>query len=198
MILIVKLKVDFLSFLQRGIKTINDDFGIFLITGYQGSGKTWYSIYLMEKQKNAKIYTNIKSYKSKNNNIVYFDKIEDIIQNTEDNCIFLIDEVSKRYTKDSKQDLSFYSWLQQSRKHHRYVYLITQEYIQVPTWLRGIANRVYTTSKVPLLPIFCTSLGVPVLNEDYEWDINVLAMILYKRTKRISNLYDTYESINTL
>lgn len=198
MISIIKLKVDFLSFLQRGIKTINDDFGIFLITGYQGSGKTWYSIYLMEKQKNAKIYTNIKSYKSKNNNIVYFDKIEDIIQNTEDNCIFLIDEVSKRYTKDSRQDLSFYSWLQQSRKHHRYVYLITQEYIQVPTWLRGIANRVYTTSKVPLLPIFYTSLGVPVLNEDYEWDINVLAMIIYKRTKRISSCYDTYESINTL
>ena len=198
MIFILKIKIDFKSFFQRGIKTINDDFAIRLITGYQGSGKTWYSIYLMEKEKNKKIYTNIKSYRSLRNQVEYFEKIEDIVENTEDCCIFLIDEVSKRYTKDSKQDLKFYSWLQQSRKHKRYVYLITQEYIQVPTWLRGIANQVYTTSKVPFLPIFKTSLGVPVLNDNYEWDINELAVIYYKRTKKISNLYDTFESINNL
>lgn len=194
----VKVKIDFKSFFQKGVKPINDDFGIFLITGYQGSGKTWYSIYLMEKEKNKTIYTNIKSYKSKRNNVVYFDTIEDIIENTEKNCIFLIDEVSKRYTKDTKQDLKFYSWLQQSRKNNRYVYLITQEYIQVPMWLRGIANRVYTTSKLPALPLFKTSLGVPVLNENYEWDINVFAFVIYKRTKRISNCYDTLEPINNL
>lgn len=194
----LKVKIDYKTFFQRGIKNINDDFGIFLITGYQGSGKTWYSIYLMEKEKNRKIYTNIRSYRSTRNTIIYFEKLEDIMDNVEDNCIFLIDEVSKRYTKDSKQDLRFYSWLQQSRKHSRYVYLITQEYIQVPIWLRGIANKVYTTSKVPALPIFKTSLGVPVLNENYEWDINVYAVIFYKRTKKISNLYDTFESINTL
>lgn len=194
----IKIKVDWKSIVSRGTKNINDNFGIYLITGYQGSGKTWYSIYLMEKEKNAKIYTNIKSYSSSRNEVHYFNKLEEIMENVEDNCIFLIDEVSKRYTKDSKQDLKFYSWLQQSRKHKRFVYLITQEYIQVPMWLRGIANKVYTTSKVPIFPIFKTSLGVPVLNENYEWDIDVYAMIFYKRTKAISSLYDTYESINTL
>lgn len=136
------------------------------------------------KGKNQTIYTNIKSYHSTRNKIKYFDRIEEIIDNVEDNCIFLIDEVSKRYTKDSKQDLKFYSWLQQSRKHKRYVYLITQEYIQVPTWLRGIANKVYTTSKVPILPLFMTSLGFPVLNDNYEWDIDTFAIIFYKRTKK--------------
>lgn len=194
----LKIKIDFKSLFQKGIKSVQDNFGIYLITGYQGSGKTWYAIYLMEKENNKKIYTNIKSYHSTRNDVHYFEKIEDIEKNVEDNCIFLIDEVSKRYTKDSKQDLVFYSWLQQSRKHKRYVYLITQEYIQVPTWLRGIANQVYTTSKVPLLPLFKTSLGVPFLNENYEWDINTFAIIFYKRTKKISNLYDTFESINTL
>lgn len=194
----IKIKFDWKSFFSRGTPNINDNFGIYLITGYQGSGKTWYSIYLMEKEKNAKIYTNIKSYTSPRNDVHYFDRIEEITENVEDNCIFLIDEVSKRYTKESKQDLKFYSWLQQSRKHKRYVYLITQEYIQVPMWLRGIANKVYTTSKVPLIPIFKTSLGVPILNENYEWDIDVFAIIFYKRTKAISNLYDTFESINNL
>ena len=194
----LKIKIDYKTFFQKGLKNIADNFGIFLITGYQGSGKTYYSIYLMEKEKNKIIYTNIKTYRSNRNEVRYFEKIEDIINNVEDNCIFLIDEVSKRYTKDTKQDLQFYSWLQQSRKHKRYVYLITQEYIQVPTWLRGIATRVYTTSKVPLLPIFKTSLGVPVLTEDYEWGINELAVVFYKRTKAISSKYDTFESINSL
>ena len=195
----LKIKIDYKTFIQRGTQKINDNFGIFLITGYQGSGKTWYSIYLMEKEKNKKIYTNIKSYHSPRNDVHYFEKIEDIVSNVEDNCIFLVDEVSKRYTKDTKQDLQFYSWLQQSRKHKRYVYLITQEYIQVPMWLRGIANRVYTTSKVPFLPIFKTSLGVPVLTTDtYEWGIDTFAVVFYKRTKAISSLYDTFESINNL
>lgn len=153
----------------------------------------------MEKEKNAKIYTNIKSYKSTRNEVHYFEKLEEIMENVEDNCIFLIDEVSKKYTKDSKQDLKFYSWLQQSRKHKRYVYLITQEYIQVPMWLRGIANQVYTTRKVPFFPIFMTSLGVPVLQTDtYEWGIDTFAIIFYKRTKAISKLYNTFESINDL
>ena len=195
----LKIKIDYKTFLMQSPRKINDSFGIFLITGYQGSGKTYYSIYLMEKEKDKKIYTNIKSYTSRRNEVVYFNKLEDILQNVEDDCIFLVDEVSKRYTKDSKQDLKFYSWLQQSRKHRRYVYLITQEYIQVPMWLRGIANQVYTTSKLPILPIFKTSLGVPILSTDtYEWGIDTFAIVFYKRTKKISQLYDTFESIDTL
>ena len=194
----LKIKIDFKTLFQRAPKKLDDNFGIYLITGYQGSGKTYYSIYLMEKLKNQKIYTNIKSYKSNSNKVEYFEKVEDIYNNVEDNCIFLIDEISKKYTKDSKQDLKFYSWLQQSRKHKRYVYLITQEYIQVPTWLRGIANQVYTTSKVPILPLFYTSLGVPELTEDYEWGISTFAIVIYKRTKKIANAYNTFESIDTL
>lgn len=43
-----------------------------------------------------------------------------------------------------------------------------------------------------------TSLGFPVLNDNYEWDIDTFAIIFYKRTKKISSLYDTFESINSL
>ena len=76
--------------------------------------------------------------------------------------------------------------------------MITQEYIQVPTWLRGIANLVYITDKVPLLPIYKTILGRPILTDDYEWSIEELSLWFYKRTKDISKLYDTFESINSL
>lgn len=33
----LKIKVDFKSLFQRGVVSLKDDFGIFLITGYQGS-----------------------------------------------------------------------------------------------------------------------------------------------------------------
>ena len=195
----LNFKIDFNSLLKKGIKPADDDFGIYLITGYQGSGKTYYAIYTIERTFKYKvIYTNIKSYKSDKNIIKYFNKIEDIENNTEDNCLFLIDELSKKYSKNSQQDMRFYSFLQQSRKHQRYVYMITQEYIQVPTWLRGVANLVYTTQKVKLLPLFKTTLGIPFLNDSCEWETQTIATIIYKRNLDVANKYDTFEGINSL
>ena len=192
-------KIDWNSLFKKGVPTLDDNFGIYLITGYQGSGKTYYAIYAMERTfKNRKIYTNIKTYISNSNEIIYFNKIEEIENNVEDNCIFLIDELSKKYSKNSPQDMRFYSWLQQSRKHKRYVYMITQEYIQVPTWLRGVANLVYTTQKVKFFPLFKTTLGIPYLNEDCEWETNTIATIIYKRNLEVSKKYDTFESIDRL
>ena len=197
----MSIKIDFKSFLQKGVPTIDDDFFIRLITGYQGSGKSYLSIKLAHEQENNKriIKTNIKSYCDDTKRIIYFDNIDEVLNDTDDYVTYIIDELSKKYTKDSKQDLKFYSWLQQSRKHKRHVYLITQEYIQVPTWLRGIATQVYTTSKVRFLPIYKTTFGYPVLTTDtFEWSLQEVFTYYYKRTKNIAKLYDTFESINTL
>lgn len=197
----MSVKIDFKSFLQKGVPTIDDDFFIRLITGYQGSGKSYLSIKLAHEQENNKriIKTNIKSYCDDTKRIIYFDNIDEVLNDTDDYVTYIIDELSKKYTKDSKQDLKFYSWLQQSRKHKRHVYLITQEYIQVPTWLRGIATQVYTTSKVRFLPIYKTTFGYPVLTTDtFEWSLQEVFTYYYKRTKNIAKLYDTFESINTL
>lgn len=196
----LKIKIDFKSFLQKGVPSVDDDFFIRLITGYQGSGKSFLAIKMAhEQEKDTRtIKTNIKSYVDSRKHIEYFENIDDILEDTDDYVTYIIDELSKKYTKDSRQDLKFYSWLQQSRKHKRHVYLITQEFIQVPTWLRGIANMVYTTSKVPVLPIYKTSLGIPYLDDNYEWSLQETFVYYYKRTKNISKLYDTFESINTL
>lgn len=181
-------------------KDIKDNFGISLITGYQGSGKSYLSIYITYKylESNRKIYTNIKSLNIPNRDIVYFEKIDDIVGNIEMDRIFIIDEISKKYTKECKQDKLFYSWLQQSRKRRRTVLLITQEYLQVPIWLRGVARFVYTTTKLPILPIFVTYKGFAVLNDDKEWTIEPEETYIYKRNKYICDFYDTMEPINTL
>lgn len=197
---IFNTNIDIKSMFRAKPKVIKDNFGISLITGYQGSGKSYLSIYILYKylEKNRKVYTNIKSLNIPDREIVYFEKIDNIIDNIEMDRIFIIDEISKKYTKDCKQDKLFYSWLQQSRKRRRTVILITQEYLQVPIWLRGVARFVYTTTKVPVLPLFVTYKGYAVLNEDMEWTVEPEEVYIYKRNKYICNFYDTMEPINTL
>lgn len=197
---IFNTNIDIKSMFRAKPKDIKDNFGISLITGYQGSGKSYLSIYILYKylEKSRKVYTNIKSLNIPDREIVYFEKIDDIVDNIEMDRIFIIDEISKKYTKDCKQDKLFYSWLQQSRKRRRTVMLITQEYLQVPIWLRGVARFVYTTTKVPVLPLFVTYKGYAVLNEDMEWTVEPEEVYIYKRNKYICNFYDTMEPINTL
>lgn len=195
---LLKFDIRTKTILKKGIKPIHDDFFIALITGYQGSGKNYLATMLVNELKDRTIITNVKSLKIPNRKILYFTKLNEIYQWKDEKCVFLIDEISKKFTKNCNQDQAFYSWLQQSRKHSRYVYLITQEYIQVPTWLRGVANKVYTTMKWKF-NIFITSLGYPVLDEDTkEWYTQNYLYIIYKRTKDICNYFDTYETIDSL
>lgn len=193
--------IDFKSFFKQKPKKINDNFGVSFVTGYQGSGKTYFAVYVLYKylEPNRKIYTNIKSLHIPKRDIEYFEKIDEIIDNIEMDSIFVIDEISKKYTKDAKQDKLFYSWLQQSRKRRRTTILITQEYIQIPTWLRGIARYVYTTNKVRILPLFRTYKGQAYLDEDTkEWNVDPIETYIYKRNKYICKFYDTMEPINVL
>lgn len=197
---ILNTNIDVKSIFRKQPKKIKDNFGVSFLTGYQGSGKTYLAVYILVKyiEPNRKIYTNIKSLNIPNRDIVYFEKIDDIVNNIEMDRVFVIDEISKKYTKDCKQDRLFYSWLQQSRKRRRTTLLITQEYIQIPFWLRGIARYVYTTTKLTFLPIFKTYKGYAYLTEDKEWSIDPQETYIYKRNKYICNYYDTMEPINTL
>lgn len=191
----LKVKIDYKSFFRRGLKKRNEDFEVALITGYMGSGKSYLGVYKTE-QTTRNVYTNMLSYRSPNREISYFKDRSEIVLNDEPNLLFLVDECSKWFPKDCKQDKAFYEWLQHSRKTNRYVFLIFQEYLMIPQWIRGVATRVYTTSKVPLLPVHVTTYGIPVLDpETKEWGVQELLLILYKRNRKIADLYDTTETI---
>lgn len=200
---ILKYDIRLNTFLKPGIKQKEDPWGVYTITGFQGSGKTYYAVYLLKNMKNNyKIHTNIKSLKIPKKDIEYFSKIEEITDNVEENQIFVIDEISKKYTKNSVQDKAFYSWLQQSRKRGRIVILLTQEWKEVPMWLRRPVRFMYSTRKLGFLPIFITSIG-DALNCTYnsdtnEWECPVISYIIYKRTKSIASMYDTFEPVETL
>lgn len=194
----IKYKIDFNSIIQEGLEKTDEDFRVVLICGYQGSGKNYWCFYEEESIKRD-VVTNVHSYHKTDIHIDYFSKLEEIYGNFERDKMFIIDECSKKFPKDCKIDKEFYGWLQQSRKTNRYVYLIFQEYLMVPQWLRGVANRVYVTKKIPFLPIQSTTFGIPLLDKDtLEWGLQELIVYIYKRNKKIASLYDTYEVIEQL
>ena len=200
--------IRFNTFFKRGLPKIDDRFGIYFVTGRQGSGKNYYAIMLLLQQDKRlcnKVYTNVHSLKIPGYNINYFDKLSDLYYNTEEYCIFLIDEISRKYDKNSKTDTQFYAWLNQSRKRKRIVILITQEWRELPMWIRRPAKYMITTKKTRLLNVFgiYTSIigdaeNLTFNKDEGEYECPPIMKIVYKRNKAIANLYDTFEAVNDL
>lgn len=200
--------IRFNTFFKRGLPKIDDRFGIYFVTGRQGSGKNYYATMLLLQQDKRlcnKVYTNVHSLKIPGYNINYFDKLSDLYYNTEEYCIFLIDEISRKYDKNSKTDTQFYAWLNQSRKRKRIVILITQEWRELPMWIRRPAKYMITTKKTRLLNVFgiYTSIigdaeNLTFNKDEGEYECPPIMKIVYKRNKAIANLYDTFEAVNDL
>ena len=204
------LKYDFRlnTFFKKGLPRIDDRFGCYFITGRQGSGKTYYSVMLLlqqDKNKVNKVYTNITSLKIEGYDIQYFENINELYYNTEENCIFLIDEISRKYDRNSRTDTQFYAWLNQSRKRKRIVILVTQEWRELPMWIRRPAKYMINTKKTLLLNKFgfFTSIVGDAENmifnkEEGEYECPPILYVVYRRNKKIADMYDTFEAVNSL
>lgn len=201
-------KFEWNTFFKKGIKPLDDRFGVYAICGKQGTFKSFRGIHLILAQdKNLcnKIKTNMKSIKIPGYDIEYFNKISDIYKDEDEYCICLIDEISRKYDKNSRTDTQFYAWLNQSRKRHRIVIIITQEWKELPMWLRRPVKFMFTTLKNPLLNKF--RLYITVVGDAYnmyldketlEWECPTIGKILWKPTEKISKMYDTFEVVSDL
>lgn len=204
---ILKYKIEFKTLIKKGLPKVDDRFGVYFVTGRQGSGKTYYAVKLLlaqDKETCASIYTNVQSLNIPNYNIKYFNTVQELYQNTEEYCIFLIDELSRKYDKNSRTDTQFYAWLNQSRKRKRIVIMITQEWRELPMWIRRPAKYMISTNRCFLsrFGIFKTTIGDAenmVFNKDEgEYECPPVKYIWYKRNKEIASYYDTFEAINQL
>ena len=199
-----KREIHFNTFLKKGLTKLDDRYGVYMVCGRQGSGKNYYAaMFLLQFASQAtNIYSNVHSLKIPHKP---FTKLDDILDNVEEKSIFLIDEVSKKYNRNSKTDMKFYSWLQQSRKRKRIVIMITQEWRETPMWLRRPVKFTCSTQKTRLLGafgIFTTTIGDAenmVFNKDEgEYETPPIYFKIYKRNWKIARLYDTFEPINEL
>lgn len=200
-------RIEFSTFVKKGLPRIDDRYGVYFVTGRQGSGKSYYAVKLVlaqDKNTCSKIYTNVKSLNIPGYNIIYFDNIKDLYFNTDEYCIFLIDEISRKYDKSSKTDTQFYAWLNQSRKRKRIVIMITQEWRELPMWIRRPAKIMITTKRniFSNFGIYTTIVGDAenlVFNKDEgDYECPTIKRIIYKRNNKIASMYDTFEAINSL
>ena len=205
---IFKYDIRFNTFLKKGLPKIDDRYGCYFVCGRQGSGKTYFAIYLASRQDLKQcnyIKTNIHSLKLHGAKIEYFDKIEELYQDTDEKVIYIIDEVSRRWDRNSRTDTQFYAWLNQCRKRKRICILITQEWRELPMWIRRPAKFMITTKPTRLLNklgFFTSVVGDAenmVFNKDEgEYECPPLSYVIYKRNKVIADSYDTFEPINQL
>lgn len=205
---IFKYNIRLNTFLKKGLKPVDDRFGVYFITGRQGSGKTYYSVDLLLQQDPAllnKVYSNIHSLKIPNININYFNKVTDIYFNEEEYCVFLLDEIARKYDRNSKTDTQFYAWLNQSRKKKRIVILVTQEWRELPMWIRRPAKYMISTKKTPIIYKFGFYTSIVgdaenmIFNKDEgEYECPPIQYIIYKRNEEIASYYDTFEAVNQL
>lgn len=211
--------IRFNTFTKKGLPKIDERFGVYFCTGRQGSGKSYYGIYMALNQinfnfkkntynnsdYNFKIISNIHSLKIPGMEIHYFNKITDIFYDTTQYCIYIIDEISRKYDKNSRTDTQFYAFLNQCRKMHRVCILITQEWKELPMWLRRPAKYCITTVPCPFFHrfgIYKTIVGDAenmYLDKDtLEWECPPIKYIYYKRNISVANKYDTFEAVNEL
>lgn len=200
------MKIDYKSFLQKGLKYNNNEdyFYNCIVSGFQGSGKTYYAVKMAYEQRLfEKIVTNIKSLDIKGIQIEKITKLGEVYKwGQEERILYVLDEIHKKFPKESKQDVDFYSFLQQMRKKKSCMIMITQEWTQTPTWLRYPVKYIYSTRKIPFSKIFETTLldatRICWSNEFNSWIAPTIETYIYKRVKKIGSLYDTNEIIDVL
>lgn len=203
------IKFNLKSFKYKGVKTIDDKFGVYLITGKQGTNKTYYACQLILNQNLSRcnyVKTNIHSLKIPGVKMVYFTKINEIYFDTDINCIYIIDELSRKYKKNTPCDENFFAFMNQCRKRNRILIGITQEYLELPMWLRRPCRYMLSSKTIPILSnifnIFACEIGNGydlVYDKDVgEYVCPTLGTIIYKRNEYVSSLYDTFEPINEL
>lgn len=215
---ILKRDIRFSTFFKKGLPKIDDRFGVYFVTGRQGSGKSYYAVYFALQQigynfrnhttKNElkfEIYTNIRSLHIENVKVNFFENLTDIYYNTCQYCIFIIDELARKFDKNSRTDTQFYAFLNQCRKMHRVCIMITQEWKELPMWIRRPAKYCITTVPAGVLNkfgIYKSIVGdaenMELDKDSMEWICPPIKYIYYKRNYNIAEMYDTFEAINTL
>lgn len=204
-VVIVKFKdtkIKFSTFFKRGFKVDRGVFGVYCYCGKQGSGKTYSVIEFLLKNKNKKIYSNVKSIKGvKYTPIGGFDDLLNLRSETD--CIIFYDEIFTALTKSSRIDTDVLDFLSQMRKR-RIIFLTTaQEWLEIPMTLRRYCRYQIECSMFRFLffsLLFKRCYNAEQMkwsNDDNEYIAPLIETTISKPNLYVAQSYDTFEQIKT-
>lgn len=185
------LHIDFKSFFKRGFKKRDESFGVYVYTGFQGTGKTYSAIKFVNEQQNSRkcnVITNVKSFcdsqngitlieyanlldqgKKVENRVIYEANIMSIIDfvnkyvdgNNDKNILILFDEIFTIIEKATRLQKQILAFLSQMRKR-KIIFVSTAQ-----IW--GEIN--ITFRRYARFQISCNMLALPVLKDAFLFNV---------------------------
>lgn len=215
---VLKLSFDLKSFIRKGFKKKDNQFGLFCYTGKQGHGKTYSAINFCISRKlatNCIIITNVKSFNIFSDT-VFIEDIQELIKfvidycnklphDSQPNILIFFDEIFtilEKHTRINKEILSFISQL---RKRKICFITTAQEWLEI-----NITFRRYVRFQID-----CNMISLPILknavlinkindgesihwsNDENEYVSERISTKIMKGNLAIIESYDTFETVQT-
>lgn len=196
-----KIKVNIPSFFHKGFKPNRGIFGVYCYCGKQGSGKTLSCVEFINKNKNMRIYSNLKSIK--NINYKYINGLKELLElRKEHDCIIFFDEIFTEITKNDKLSKDVLDFLCQMRKRRILFITTAQEWGELPLTLRRYCRFQIDCSLVRL-PFIGGLLIKKVYDaenmkwssDDNDWLAPIIGTLVSHTQLWLANSYDTFEQI---
>lgn len=196
-----KIKINFISFFKKGFKPIRGIFGVYCYCGKQGSGKTYSCVEFLKKNKNMRIYANLKSLNGIEYN--YINGLKELLElRKEHDCIIMYDEIFTEITKHDKLSKDVLDFLCQMRKRQIIFITTAQEWGELPLTLRRYV-RFQVQCSLKRIP-FISGLSIKKVydaeqlhwsQDDNDWIAPVIGTLISHTQISIANSYDTFEQI---
>lgn len=193
------VKIKFKTFLKKGFRPNRGIFGVYCYCGKQGSGKTYSVVDFLLRNKDKKIYANVKSIKGLD--YTYIETFDDLLSlRSEHDCIIFYDEIFTALTKADKIDSDILDFLSQMRKR-KIIFLTTaQEWLEIPMTLRRYCRyQIDCEMKTFIVGLLIKHMydaeKMKWSNEDNEYIAPIIEVTIEKCSLQTANSYDTFEQI---
>lgn len=195
-----KIKIKWDTFFKKGFKANRGKFGVYCYCGKQGQGKTYSAIEYILKNKDKRIYSNVKTIQGvKYKPIGDFDDLLSLRDETD--CIIFYDEIFTALTRSSKMNTDVLDFLSQMRKR-RIVFITTaQEWLELNITLRRYCRyQIQCNIKTflgfsILIKRFSDAENMKWSQLDNEYVAPLLETSISKCNLSVANSYDTNEQI---
>lgn len=211
---VLKLKIDFKSFLRKGFNRKVNEFGLVCFEGKQGTGKTYSAVKMCIDRKlatGAVIITNVSSF-CIFSDTVYISDIYELINyvlslydnssfDNPPNIIIFFDEIFTVLTKQSKVDNDILSFLSQLRKRGILFITTAQEWLEIPITFRRYVRFQVNCQAISLFnkAIFINYVNdgeqLKWSNEENDYIAPRISTKVFKGNVSVVESYDTYETI---
>ena len=206
-----KIKINFKTFLKKGVYVSRGTWGVYVYSGRQGQGKTTAIVeYLKDHEKDIEIFCNIKDIKGLNyyyyegfNNLLEIKKFLDGREKKkhQKQVVIVYDEIFTQLDKHSKLNKDVIDFLCQMRKRKIIFLTSCQCWAELPLTFRRFCRYEIECSLIPFFPftilkrVYHDAENMIWNGDIQDFEAPILNTTISKFRKEIATCFDTYALI---